>query len=373
MTNLARKLLPAERHVLFGAAISYYSAKARSYLRWKGVDFEERPADATFYTEVCEPRIGRRMIPLVITPDDRAIQDTTLILDHFEGLEDCRPTLTVPGQVQGLVDSLLELYADDWLVVPAMHYRWNYDAEVTTAEIGMTFAPHDPKGTQYELGMRVSGRFRGALPHLGISETTIPSIEASWEASLADLDTHFRQYPFLFGHRPARADFALVGALYAHQYRDATAGALMRARALAVVHYVERMMYPNPYYLGEYVADDVIPETLFPILQRMMSEQMPYLASVVRALDQWRDRNDSEEVPQSLGVAETRVEGVAIERMARAYSVWLLGRAVELNNRLDRASTHRANQLFHNVGGGAFTEIEIRHPLEFTDITLRWK
>ena len=74
-------------YLLDGSEMFYFSGKARAYLRWKGIDFEERNSDEKFYNEVCIPRIGYPMIPLVITPDDQTIQDTTLIMDYFEQLE----------------------------------------------------------------------------------------------------------------------------------------------------------------------------------------------------------------------------------------------------------------------------------------------
>lgn len=364
--------LPADRHVLFGAELSYYSAKARAYLRWKAVDFEERPADMHFYQGICQPRIGRQMIPVVITPDDQTIQDTTLLLDHFEAQND-RPSLSVPGGFQGFVDSLLELYADDWLPIPAMHYRWNYDAEATMLEIGMLYVPGASKTEQLERGRTVSSGFRGALPHLGISSDSIPSIEASWEAVLVDLDAHFRSYPFLFGHRPAKADFALVGALYAHQYRDAFAGTLMRNKALAVAHYVERMMYPNPFSSGVYLEDDQIPDTLMPLLRRMMSEQVPYLASVAAQLDAWKSDNIGDEsVPTDLGFSKAVVEGCTIERVIQPYSTWLLRRALDRYQGLEGAARQAADEFLQTVGGESFQQIEIRYPLVYDDRTLTW-
>lgn len=74
-------------YLLDGSEMFYFSGKARAYLRWKGIDFEERNSDEKFYNEVCIPRIGYPMIPLVITPDDQTIQNTTLIMDYFEQLE----------------------------------------------------------------------------------------------------------------------------------------------------------------------------------------------------------------------------------------------------------------------------------------------
>ena len=98
--QVRRKIM--SNYLLYGSEMSYFSGKARAYLRWKGIDFEERNSDERFYNEVCIPRIGYPMIPLVITPDDQTIQDTTLIMDYFEQIEDAGPSLTASGPVQQL-------------------------------------------------------------------------------------------------------------------------------------------------------------------------------------------------------------------------------------------------------------------------------
>ena len=43
--------------------------------------------------------------------------------------------------MQELVSRLLELYADEWLVIPAMHYRWSYNDDWIVEEFGRIAAP----------------------------------------------------------------------------------------------------------------------------------------------------------------------------------------------------------------------------------------
>lgn len=38
-------------YLLYGSEMSYFSGKARAYLRWKGIDFEERNSDEKFYNQ----------------------------------------------------------------------------------------------------------------------------------------------------------------------------------------------------------------------------------------------------------------------------------------------------------------------------------
>jgi len=109
-----------EKYILYGSEMSYFSGNARAYLRWKGIDFEERQSDAKFYEEICRPRIGFSMIPLLITPDDQTLQDTTLIMDHFEGLHKTGPSFTPTDPIQHFVARLIELYAEDLCIISAL-------------------------------------------------------------------------------------------------------------------------------------------------------------------------------------------------------------------------------------------------------------
>jgi glutathione S-transferase len=359
------------QHILYGVEISYFTGKARSYLRWKGVGFEERPSDAAFYKEICVPRIGYPMIPLLITPEDEPIQDTTLIMDHFEANKS-DPSFTPVTPVQNLVSLLMELYADDWLLMPAMHYRWEYDADTTMLEFGMNLAPGEPIEVQREVGEKRAGPFRGALPFLGIHDHNKHLVEKSYLELLADLETHFQQHDFLLGDRPCIGDFGLIGALYAHLYRDATAGALMRQEALSVARYVERMMWPSGVTPGEYLSDDEIPDTLLPILQRMMREHLPPLVDTIEKLTAWKQDNPDTDIPRAIGFHDFELEDVTAPRAIRTYSAWMLGRAKNHYDGLTPDDKSAADNLLAQAGGNAFGKIDITAPVKLEDYRLQW-
>ncbi len=118
-------------HILYGVPHSLYTGKSRAYLRKQGFTYVERtPADPRFRAEIV-PRIGRGIIPVLVTPDGEVIQDTVDILDHFEdrGVPvSARP----PGARQRVLAHVAELYAVVTLTRHAMHYRWSYLDEQRT-------------------------------------------------------------------------------------------------------------------------------------------------------------------------------------------------------------------------------------------------
>jgi len=281
-------------YTLYGAEFSLYSGKARSYLRKKGIPFNEVTSTLSVYKSFIIPRTGVRYIPVVQTPDDQVFQDTTVIIDELESrFNDHRVYPKTPKQKQ--VALLLELYGDEWLLIPAMHYRWFYkkeNARFIYGEFGRMIMPKAPAFIQRFLGKKIGDKFKGAVPRLGVSDTNYKAIETSYEAFLKDLDTHFNQHDFLLGSKPCVADFGFIAPLYAHLYRDPKPGELMRQKAPNVVKWVERMIDEKPYLQhGEWLANDEIPKTLEPILKRMASEQMPVLLDTDEKLTVWHKEN----------------------------------------------------------------------------------
>ena len=146
------------KHILYGGELSYFTGKARAYLRWKDIAFEERLATREIYRTIVIPRIGYPMIPVLITPDDKTIQDTTEIIDHFEALAP-EPSVFPSGPRQNLAAHLLELYGDEWLMIPAMHYRWAHNRDFAYSEFGKLIAPEETPEKQYEDGKKAAAKF----------------------------------------------------------------------------------------------------------------------------------------------------------------------------------------------------------------------
>lgn len=355
---------------MFGAPLSLYSGKARSYLDWKGIDYTEVLATPDIQQNVIVPAIGRPVIPVVKLEDGRILQDTTVIIDHFEETQ-AGPSIYPETPRQRLAALLLETYGDEWLVIPAMHYRWNYNEDWVYGEFGKVALPDAPPEKQREAGKKRGAAFKGFVPLLGINKATIPAIEASYEALLRDLDAHFATHPFLFGTRPSIADYGLIGPLYAHNYRDPASGEIMKRIAPRVVNWVERMIAPEP-LSGEFLEDDQIPETLIPVLRRMMAEQVPHLALIAQLLGTWAEANDLEaELPRALGMAGFTIEGASGERIATPFSLWMLQRALDCLASFEGDDRAACEAMLRGCGGEALLDFPKPVRLTFENHRLR--
>ena len=360
----------SQTYTLYGGQLSYFTGKVRAYLRWKAIPFTEVQADANVYREIILPRVGFPVIPVVVTPAGETLQDSTDIIDTLEQ-RFVEPSVYPSTPVQKLAALLFEVYGDEWLVIPAMHYRWHHNREWTIREFGAFNAPNATPEEQLAIGAKRAEPFAKAAVLLGAEPHMHAAIEASYESLLHELDAHFATLPYLFGSRPSIGDFGLIGPLYAHQYRDPASGDLMRKLAPNVVHWVERMQQPAAPRAGEFLADDRIPETLLPVLTRMMREQVPVLVDSVRLLREWIAQHPNERIPRAIGMHRFELEGTVGQRIVRPYSLWMLQRARRFYLSLEGEAKAAADRLLDAVGGEAFKNFPDPPPLERDGLSVK--
>ncbi|MBD2843002.1 glutathione S-transferase family protein [Erythrobacter rubeus] len=356
-------------HIMYGSPASLFSGKARAYLDWKGVDYREVSPNLQIRNEVIVPAVGRMIIPVMELEDGTILQDTSVIIDHFEAAEG-GPSVYPETPRQRFAALLLECFGDEWLVLPAMHYRWNYNEEWILEEFGRNMMPDAPREQQVAAGTMIGQQFRGFVPMLGINEATIPGIEASYEALLADLDAHFAAHDFLLGSRPSIGDYGLIGPLYAHLYRDPASGEIMERLAPRVAEWVERMVKPAQKLSGEFLPGDEVPQTLLPILRRMMAEHVPFLETTARMFGAWHDENAGAEIPRAVGMAPFEIEGVTGEGAARTFSLWMLQRALDYLHSLEGDDRAACDDLLRQCGGEKLIDFELPVRLAYENHTM---
>ena len=227
---------------LYGAELSPYSVKVRSYLRYKGLDFEWR-ARTNATQEEFQRYAKLPLIPVLVDAEENALQDSTPIIEKLEA--QYTDQSIVPEEASlAFLSALIEDYADEWLNKAMFHYRWSYpeDQESAAKRISdMIFeGAEKPEGIEEQVRTRMISR----LYHVGSSPDTAPLIEGSFTRLLGLLDTLLGKRPYLLGGRPSLADFGLAGQLV-QLSSDPTPGALLRSQAPNVVKWLERMEKPK--------------------------------------------------------------------------------------------------------------------------------
>jgi len=346
------------KYTLYGAGFSLYSGKVRSYLNYKNIPYDEVLSTIGIYKKIIVPKTGVKFIPVVKTPNNEYLQDTTNIIDH---LEKNHPTKSVYPATpkQHLVSLLLEMYGDEWLLIPAMHYRWNYDNfPFIYREFGKIISPKLPGFIREFFGKKIGRRFKAVVPLLGITEKTIPAIEKWYEQEfLADFDHHLSKYPFLLGDAPCIGDYGFFGPLYAHLYRDPYPGSLMKKIAPNVAAWVERMKDASTVD-GNFVANDEIPATLIPILRHLFNAQWPILADTATKLSAWyvSQTNAGQvkqvtEIPRRLGMHAFSLGEVEEQRLVLPYTQWMMQRPLNFYQGLSVEDKKVLEPLLTQVNG----------------------
>lgn len=350
----------SSEYTIYGADLSYYTGKIRSYMRYKNLDWEEKLSTLDVYGNLIIPRVGAPIIPVLHTRDDQIIQDTTDIIDYLEARHPEQSVYPTSAK-QKLVALMLECYGDEWLVIPAMHYRWNYldqQRDFVLGGFGQLGAPNGSLEEQVVMGEQMSAPFRGVVKKLGVTEATIPAIEESYLELLDILNAHFSKYPFLLGSRPSIGDFGLLGPLYAHLGRDPYPKGLMQRRAPEVYAWIERMNNPEP-LSGTFLDNDEIPDTLIPLLKKMSSEQLPDILNVIKHNEQWMSENPGEKIPRQLGTHDFSIGDTQGSRLINSYSQWMFQRAYNAYHALSAGERTEAQDFLNKAGCLAALETPI--------------
>ena len=327
---------------VYGAEVSYFTMKARAAFRAKRIFIEELLATPRVYSEIILPRVGMAFIPVVVTPEDETWQDTSDIIDALEARHP-DPPLLPPTPMQRVTAYLWELYCDEFMIIPALHYRWSFEESERKARADFA-AFNGSREMTDGFADSIKAFTRGPC---GVNDLSAPAIEAHVADLLARLEAHFAEQPFLLGARPSLADCSLMGPMYAHLYQDAVPGRLLRERAPRTCHWIERMNRPDTRAYGEWVGGDALAPTMRPLLELIGRDAVPVILDTVRDLEAWADRNAKagEEPPRITGKHHTRLRGAQMNRVTSAYTLWMLQRplaAYAALNVAERAAVDRA-------------------------------
>jgi glutathione S-transferase len=272
----------ADGYRIIGAEMSPYSVKVRSYFRYKAIPHQWILRNADSQAEF-EKHARMPIIPLVVTPEEKGIQDSTPIIDAMEKLY---PELSIhpDDPVAGFISALIEEFGDEWGNKWMFHYRWARDVDQISSA-GRIARMRSPTASEQEheaFARQVRARMVDRVWFVGSNAVTAPQIEAGFLRMLGLLDNHLASRPYLFGRRPAFGDFGLWGQIY-QMWTDPTAGAIIGGGAPHVLDWVQRMLWPKAE--GNFENWSALEPTLMPILTKQVGRQfMPWTCANEKAL-----------------------------------------------------------------------------------------
>lgn len=385
-------------YILYGSLMSLYSGKTRSYLRKKRVPFEEcLPNDHRFLTEIA-PKVGGAFQPVLETPDGTIIRDSTEIIDFMEERFPAYPAYP-SGPKQRVIARLFEMFGNEGLLKPAMHYRWMNpenpiehivptDPNSYLARWFCRFA--DPRSGEpaekiaHTRMMRIKDVI---LPGIGVTSDTVPLIELAFKDFLDAFNDHLQYHGYLFGGAPSVGDFGLIGPMYAHLGRDPVSSNLIKTRSPAVYDWIERMnaseaglaMYPNAN--ADFLPNDELPVTLKPILKLIAQDFMPEVESILSFMNAYTAAMDCVPAgtlvnPDGLTAIGTKhpighhtvmFRNKPVGQVVRYFTQWMFQRVLD---ELETLSVEETKELFiylENTGIAPFLRLKPNRRIERRD------
>ncbi len=271
---------------LVGAPGSPYSRKLRAVLRYRRIPHVWVQRGSRESRELPRPRV--ELLPQLVFPgSNEALTDSSPLIRRLEGVHAGRAVIP-DDPALAFLDALLEDYADEWLTKAMFHYRWAFAPDVgqAAAILPRWFRIDQPEAEARAAGRQFAARQIGRLGVVGSNPTTGATIEASYRRLLALLDARLGEAPFVFGARPAAADFALYGQLTQLAGFDPTPRAIALESAPRVVAWVDVMedLSGHEPSGADWVAREALPDSLRALFGEVGRVHAPFLLANADAL-----------------------------------------------------------------------------------------
>lgn len=283
---------------LRGAPGSPYTRKMLAVLRYRRIPYRFLVGLWAKAEGLPSPKVD--LLPTFYFDSDEGVEavvDSTPIIRRLEAEYPGRSVIP-DDPALAFIDYLLEDYADEWLTKPMFHYRWWYPADIAKAgEILPRWRDLTASASEIEpRANAVRNRQISRLYVVGSNEVTAEVIEASYRRFLACLDAHVGNGPFIFGTRPATADFGMFGQLTQLAMFDPTPAEITAAwapRVLAWVQTVDDLSGLEP-SRADWIDRDDLPETLTSLLAEVGRTYVPVMLANARAIDTGTDEVEAE-------------------------------------------------------------------------------
>ncbi|MEM9757996.1 MAG: glutathione S-transferase family protein [Pseudomonadota bacterium] len=200
-----------DRYVVYGWQRSYFTHKLTAALHFHQLPWEYRDKTAENADEL-RLRSGTHQIPVLHTPENWMIADTTPLLQLLDGRNPQRRLF--PAGADGLRVQILEEYFDEWIARTTVHWRWNYPENHELLSMDAAHGDREAAQALVTWGGKVC-RATGVS-----SEIQQRAAEEEYHRIMAAAEEQLVATTFLLGNRPTAVDCIVLAGLRAHFLYD---------------------------------------------------------------------------------------------------------------------------------------------------------
>lgn len=225
---------------IIGIESSPYAVKVRAAMRYQRLPHIWVARMPQFFAETASVR--PLIMPVVQFPDGEYHTDSTPIIREVESRHSGERSIVPDNLAAAFLNDLIEDLADEWLTKSLFHYRFSKPADQMSGASWVIDDAHpglDERALAELVGDFID-RQVSRMPIVGCTPHNAPLFERFYSELLLCLESFVQTDRFLFGSRPALADFALYGQLNTLA-TDPTAAAIMRRDAPRTVRWVTRL------------------------------------------------------------------------------------------------------------------------------------
>lgn len=273
-----------ERYRLIGAIPSPYSVKMRAIMRYRRLPFDWVPRTPEVADEIAHVRPA--IMPVVRFPDDGSHHvDSTPIALALERRHPGARSILPEDPALAFLSYLIEDMADEWGTKIMFHYRWHReeDRDYCSRWIAREAMGPAPDEVIETAARAFRERQVGRMPLVGCTPANAPLLEECYRRVLDILEAHVGNQAFLFGSRPALADFGWYGQLYQCAI-DPTPMAIMRQRAPRTYQWLARLDDASGVE-GDWIEPGApLPDAVLALLRLAGEVYLPFLLANAEAL-----------------------------------------------------------------------------------------
>ncbi|MFZ6745803.1 glutathione S-transferase family protein [Undibacterium sp. JH2W] len=352
--------MTSKPYQLHGWHLSYFTGKVMCYLNYKKIPYDYQQVNFWTLTRTGKRKTGEVVMPLLVTPDENWLQDSSVMIDHLEARFPRAPVIPT-SPVQKFASYLMEAWGDEWWVPIAMHTRWNYQENYALfeREAGSALLPHFPRFVQKRAVAFIASKLRGMLHAVGIRPEQYRMMN-EWTINMLDLlEQHFVKHNYLFGDVPTIGDFGLVGTMYGHLGRDPWPARVLVAPRPHLRAWIDRMAAGKA-ASASLLAEDALAPTLTPVFKIICAEFIPMVAAInqqVKAVQ--ANAPAGKTLPRRLDDISMPMGGQQFSRVALPYTLWMVQRCLDQLAAMNTVEQAKVRQWLQSVGGADLLTLEI--------------